>query len=48
MDGYFIYPLKVSKEKKEQHVDLLLIADDGTNHYCYIKKFQPTGWIMLF
>ena len=23
----------------ERHVDLLLIADDDTNHYCFIKDF---------
>ena len=27
----FIYPLKVSKEVNERHVNLLLIADDDTN-----------------
>ena len=30
----FIYPLKVSKEVNER-----LIADDDTNHYCFIKDF---------
>ena len=41
----FIYPLKVSKEVNERHVNLLLIADDDTNHYndtnhyCFIKDF---------
>ena len=34
----FIYP-KVSKEVNERHVNLLLIADDDTNHYCFIKDF---------
>ena len=38
-DG-FIYPLKVSKENLEQHVNLLLIANEDTNHYCYIKDFN--------
>ena len=33
----FVYPLKVSKEVNERHFDLLLIADDDTNHYCFIK-----------
>ena len=23
----------------ERHVNLLLIADDDTNHYCFIKNF---------
>ena len=35
----FIYPLKVSKEVNERHVNLLLIAGDDTNHYCFIKDF---------
>ena len=35
----FIYPLKVSKEVNGRHVNLLLIADDDTNHYCFIKDF---------
>ncbi len=35
----FVYPLKVSKEVNERHVDLLLIANDDTNHYCCIKDF---------
>ena len=26
-----LYPIKVSKEKKEHHVDLLLVANDDTN-----------------
>ena len=35
----FVYPLKVSKVMNERHVDLLLIAVDDTNHYCFIKDF---------
>ena len=35
----FVYPLKVPKEMNECHVDLLLIANDDTNHYCFIKDF---------
>ena len=35
----FIYPLKVSKEVNERHIDLLLIAADDINHYCFIKDF---------
>ena len=35
----FIYPLKVTKEMNERHVNLLLITDDDTNHYCFIKNF---------
>ena len=36
----FIYPLKVSKEPRLKHVNLLLIANDDINHYCYIKDFN--------
>ena len=36
----FVYPLKVSKEVKQRHVDLLLITNDDTNPYCYIKDFR--------
>ena len=35
----FVYTLKVSKEVNERHVDLLLIANDDTTHYCFIKDF---------
>ena len=28
----FIYPLKVTKEVNERRVNLLLLADDDTNH----------------
>ena len=40
MEEDLIYPLKVSKEKKEMHVDLLLTSNDDTTHYCYIKNFH--------
>ena len=33
----FVYPVKVSKEVNDCHIDLLLIASDVTTHYCYIK-----------
>ena len=39
MNGYF-YPLKVVKEIKEKHVDMLLISKGETNHYCWIKNFS--------
>ena len=35
----FVYHLKVSKEVNERRVNLLLIADDDTNHSCFIKNF---------
>ena len=31
--------MKVSKEVNERHVNLIFIADDDTNHYCFIKDF---------
>ena len=35
-----IYPIKVSKEKKKKHVNLLLISDEENQHYCNIKDFN--------
>ncbi|XP_065678249.1 uncharacterized protein LOC136093209 [Hydra vulgaris] len=33
-----VYPLRISNEKNRQHqIDLLLISNDETNHYCLIK-----------
>ena len=40
IDEGYIYPIKVSREKKIKHVDMLLIADNETNHYCWIKNFS--------
>ena len=39
----FVYPLKMSKEVNERHVDLLLIANDDTTHYCFIKDICKLG-----
>ena len=36
----FIYHLKVSKEVNERHVNLLIITDEDTNHYCFIKDIS--------
>ena len=36
----FKYRLKVSKEVNECCVNLLLIADDNTSHYCFIEVFD--------
>ena len=36
----FAYPLRVAKEVKPRHVDLLLIGNDETQHYCWIKNFS--------
>ena len=35
----FVYHLKVSKEVNKCHVDLLLISNDDSNHYCCIMDF---------
>ncbi|XP_065664614.1 uncharacterized protein LOC136086254 [Hydra vulgaris] len=36
-----VYPLRVSNEKNRQHtIDLLLISNDETNHYCLIKSLS--------
>ncbi|XP_065640589.1 uncharacterized protein LOC136073148 [Hydra vulgaris] len=35
-----VHPLRISNEKNRQHqIDLLLISNDETNHYCLIKRF---------
>ncbi len=36
----FAYTLRVVKEVKPRHVNLLLISNDDTNHYCLIKNFS--------
>ena len=36
----FAYPLKVSKEKRGQHVDLLFMSNDKSSYYCLIKNFS--------
>ena len=36
----FAYPLKVSKETQDQHVDLLFMSNDKSSHYCLIKYFS--------
>ncbi|XP_065681513.1 uncharacterized protein LOC136095171 [Hydra vulgaris] len=36
-----VYPLRISNEKNRQHkIDLLLISNDDTNHYCLIKSLS--------
>ena len=34
-----VYPLRISK-KKDQVINLLLVADEETNHYCWIKNMS--------
>ena len=34
-----VYPIRISKNNnREQTIDLLLISNDKTNHYCWIKS----------
>lgn len=44
-----IYPLRISKHEERDHIiDLLLISNETTNHYCVIKKptrlVENTEW----
>ena len=36
----FIYPLQVVREVKEKHVNLLMISNENTSHYCLISNFS--------
>ena len=38
-DGY-VFPLKIVKEEKERHVDLLLLKKDEKSHFCVVKNFS--------
>ena len=43
MFGYekgMVSPIYVSDQKIEDLVDFLLLIDDGTSHYVYIKDFN--------
>jgi len=37
---HFVYPLRISKHERKNAVDLLLISNDSTNHYCLIKNLS--------
>ena len=37
-DGY--YPLYISRDQKERHVNLLLLKDKGRTYYCLIKNLN--------
>ena len=37
-EGYF--PLYISPDQKETHVNLLLIQDEDNSHYCLIKDLN--------
>ena len=36
----FVYALQVVREVRAKHVNLLLITNDDTNHYCLIRNFS--------
>ena len=38
-DAGYAYPIKVSKNVTEQHIQLLLLANGDSYHYCWIKNF---------
>ena len=35
-----VYPLRISKNTGARHVDLMLLANAETQHYCYIKSLS--------
>ena len=35
-----VYPLRISEKKNEKVINLLLIANEETNHYCWIKNMS--------
>ena len=39
-EDHFVYPLRISKHERKDAVDLLLISNDSTNHYCLIKNLS--------
>ena len=40
VDGKELFPVYITKEKKENHVNLLLIANNETRHYCLIRNLN--------
>ncbi|XP_072157587.1 uncharacterized protein [Bemisia tabaci] len=39
-DKPLIYPLRVTDEEKEDHIDLLYYTKGGKSHYCWISNFE--------
>ena len=35
-----LYPLRITRDIKERHVNLLLITEEDKNHYCLIRNFS--------
>ena len=38
IEGEKVYPLRISKEREKQFIDLLLISKGEINHYCWIRN----------
>ena len=38
IEGEKVYPLRISKEREKQVIDLLLISKGETTHYCWVKN----------
>ena len=38
IEGEKVYPLRISKEREKQFIDLLLIPKGETTHYCWVKN----------
>ena len=36
-----LYPLRITKQKKDKHVNLLMISKDSNNHYILMKDLSP-------
>ncbi len=39
-NNHFVYPIKICKNEKTDHRDLLLLKNDTTMHYAYINNFE--------
>lgn len=37
---FVVFPIKVVKNEKNEHRDLLLLKDENTSHYAWIKNFE--------
>ena len=38
VEGEKVYPLRISEARDKVLIDLLLISNGNTNHYCWIKN----------
>jgi len=39
-EEHFVYTLRISKHERKDVVDLLLISNDSTNHYCLVNNLS--------